>query len=226
MSNPDAPIWRFSSGVTPYRDFDDTSNIPIPISHPLFLNTENVISLDFPIWFNINNRNIMMVSQDPLPRSGWYNDCRDAVCSTCFGMHNPTWRANGIGGKRMWTLVQSLVNAGIGIYITDCKKYYIRTVDNKHIEETQEQLSAYSSMLKAEIQAINPRAIVAFGKKAAVSLSQLNVTDSIPILELPHFSGQAQGKIREFFGVDSEKPFSVDDQTKMYTNVILKEIGE
>lgn len=91
-------IWKFSSGVTPYRDYDDTSNIPIPITNPIFLNQDNIVSFDLPFWFNFQSSNrIMMISQDPMPRNlKWYSKCRDAICSSTFGLHNASWRKNGM----------------------------------------------------------------------------------------------------------------------------------
>lgn len=220
-------IWKFSSGVTPYCDYDDTSNVPIPITNPLFINVENIVSFDFPIWFNLNSRHrIMMVTQDPMPRSvEWYGKCRDAICSTTFGIHNATWRKKGNGGKRMWQLIQKLIGSEIGIYLTDCKKFYIQDTNGRHVHETEDQLNEYNLILHEEIKEVRPSIIVAFGNKSKVSLDSLYEAVDIPIVTMPHFSGQAQGKIREFFNWTAETPLTVDAQIDLYHSMIIKRLN-
>lgn len=73
-------IWEFSKGIEPFmpkgwnRHYEDTITVPIPITHPDFidLTTRTVkrgaIGLDLPTWFNLkdNDRRIMIIAQDPL----------------------------------------------------------------------------------------------------------------------------------------------------------------
>lgn len=219
-------VWKFSSGVTPYKDYDDTSNVPIPITNPLFVNKENIIAYDFPVWFNLQaSHRIMMVTQDPMPRSiEWYRSCRDAICSTTFGVHNASWRNKGNGGLRMWLLIQQLASSNIGVYLTDCKKFYIQSLDGKHIKENDRQIEAYADLLKAEIGIIKPSLIVSFGNEAKKQLLSLVNTSNNSVLEVPHFSGQAQGKIKTFFNRDLNNPFSIDDQAVCYCKTILNNL--
>lgn len=226
-SNPiEQPLWRFSSGITPYNDYDDTSNIPIPLTHPLFINQDNIVSYDFPVWFNLlANQRIMMVTQDPMPRSKeWYKECRDAICSTTFGLHNASWRNKGNGGRRMWLLIQRLINSQIGVYLTDCKKLYIQSVEGTHIKETQKQIETYSQLLRAEVETIQPSLIVSFGNESKKQLCSLLEGANVHILEVPHFSGQAQGAIRNFFNWQKGASFSVDEQVKCYFELIINSI--
>ncbi|MDE6811293.1 MAG: uracil-DNA glycosylase family protein [Muribaculaceae bacterium] len=212
-------LWKFSSGLTPYMDYDDTSIVPIPVSNKLFKPEDAVISFDFPIWFNMENPHsgtILIISQDPLPRNiKWYRDCRDALCTTVFGLHNPLWRNKGNGGKRMWLLVQQLVMNGYGVYLTDCMKFTFQDPDSEILDPTEDQISLYKNTLKAEIETVKPSVIVTMGKTAENVVKNFTTGD-IRVLELPHFSGLSQGKIREFFKWSEDRPFTIEEQADAY----------
>jgi hypothetical protein len=221
-------VWKFSSGVTPYKDFDDTANIPIPISNAAIkkISDSAVTSLDLPTWFNLSNcdKRVVILAQDPMPRSKWYDDCRDAVCSSPFGLHTKTWREKGNGGGRIWGLVKNLMQNNIGVYLTDIRKFYFRTADaeRKYIAPTNEINEIYRSLLSEELSIINPNLIVTLGNQSANALSNLmNGGIEIQVINLPHFSGQAQGKIKDFFGVKDNDPFDINSQIKLFTAKII-----
>ena len=81
-------VWEFSTGVEPFkpvgweRYYEDTILVPIPISHPNFIDLtmrkekRGAIGLDLPTWFNLkdNDKRIMLVAQDPLRNNKWYSD--------------------------------------------------------------------------------------------------------------------------------------------------------
>ena len=223
--NGDYPLWRFSSGVTPYRDYDDTSVVPIPITKQLFENENVVISFDFPVWFNMTDRQaqrIMFITQSPISRDiNWYKECRDVLCSTMFGLHNPLWRNKGNGGKRIWMLSQSLIEKGYSIYFTDSYKFAIQTDSGVKVEPGRLQILAYRNILVDEIKLVKPNLIVALGNIAAKTVGEI-VNDGIPMLELPHFSGQAQPAIKSFFKVGTNEPFDINTQVNLYLDSILK----
>lgn len=223
----DYSLWKFSSGLTPYMDYDDTSIVPIPIANKLFKLNDAVVSFDFPIWFNMNDTQlprIMFITQDPMPRDvQWYRDCRDALCTTVFGLHNPMWRNRGNGGKRIWLLANQFVENGYGVYFTDGCKFAIQSTSGKAIVPEAAQLAAYREMLNAEIALVKPTLIVALGRLAEEILKSLSDTD-ITVLSLPHFSGQAQGKIKDFFNWPDDKCFTIDEQANCYFNTIIKAI--
>lgn len=218
---PQSPIWHFSSGVTPYRNYNDTSNIPIPIRNKLIGDfTKNVVtSFDFPIWFNMAHsaQKIMLVSQDPMPRAlGWYADCRDAICSTAFGLHSKVWRENMNGGGRMWTLTKDLLSLNYGIYITDAHKFYFQSMRGKQIKATNEIIDIYKTMLISEIQMVQPSLIVALGK---VSYEFLMTMESPRILQLPHFSARPIDTIKKQFSINGKLP--IIEQAKLYRDAII-----
>lgn len=219
-------LWKFSSGLTPYMDYDDTSIVPIPFSNDTFKMQNTVASLDFPVWFNMKEspRRVLFISQDPIPRSiKWYQNCEDALCSTVFGLHNPLWRNKGNGGKRMWLLIQALVENGCGVYITDCHKLAIQSRDGEILNTTESQAAVYRELLKAEINMIKPGLIVAFGNIAG-SMMDFIETQEVPVLSLPHFSGLSQGKIKKYFNWPEEKQFPIEDQATCYSQTIIKNI--
>ena len=225
----DYSLWKFSSGLTPYMDYDDTSIVPIPIANELFKLKDAVVSFDFPIWFNMDDtqaQRIMFITQDPISRDvKWYKDCRDALCTTVFGIHNPMWRNKGNGGKRIWLLANKFVENGYGVYFTDGYKFAIQSTSGEAITPDTAQVTAYREMLNAEIALVKPTQIVALGKLAENVLKSLSDAH-IPVMSLPHFSGQAQGKIKEFFNRPDDKPFTINEQADCYYNTITKEIPQ
>ena len=154
-SGTEACVWEFSKGVEPFtpkgwnRYYEDTITVPIPITHPDFKDlttrTEKrgAIGLDLPTWFNLKNtdRRIMLVAQDPLRGNTWYSDvdkfpkgktgrkedyiCIDALVASPFGLHGKSWRDKKNGGGRMALLVEKLIEHGYGVYLTDCRKYFV-----------------------------------------------------------------------------------------------------
>lgn len=229
--NDNSEVWLFSSGVTPYKDYDDTTNIPIPIERPEINVVSNnaVTSLDLPIWFTPLNpiKWIVLLSQDPMPRSKWYNDCRDAVCSSPFGLHTRTWRERGNGGGRIWGLVKNLTQNNIGVYLTDIRKFYFRTSDEKrkYIAPSNEIIEIYRSLLLEELEIIKPNIIVTLGNQSASALSDLiNLKITPKILNLPHFSGHAQGAIKEFFNIPKDEKFTIEKQVLSYTTFIINNL--
>lgn len=229
--NDDSEVWLFSSGVTPYKDYDDTTNIPIPIERPEInvVSDNAVTSLDLPIWFTPLNpiKWIVLLSQDPMPRSKWYDDCRDAVCSSPFGLHTKTWREKGNGGGRIWGLVKNLIQNNIGVYLTDIRKFYFRTSDEKrkYIAPSNEINEIYRSLLSKELEIVKPDAIVTLGHQSANALSDLmNREITSKIINLPHFSGQAQGAIKEFFNIPKDEKFTIEKQVLSYTTFIINNL--
>ena len=115
-------VWEFSPGLEPFKPagwkccYEDTTTVPIPITHPDFIDLtlrevkRGAIGLDLPTWFNLkdNDKRIMIIAQDPLRGNTWYSDvdkfpkgktgskedyiCVDALVSSPFGLHGRGWR--------------------------------------------------------------------------------------------------------------------------------------
>ena len=122
--------WRdvFTDKLKPFREeWDDTTAVTIPIKHKLFKQDferigKGSIGLDLPTWFNIekDNPRIMLIFQDPL-RGKCYQECKDAVLSSPFGLHDATHRSRGNGGKMADELVK--LNPNIPVVLTYHTKF-------------------------------------------------------------------------------------------------------
>lgn len=203
------------------RYYEDTITLPIPITHPNFKDlttrTEKrgAIGLDLPTWFNIKNtdKRIMLVAQDPLRDNTWYSDvdnpdvpektgckenyiCIDALVASPFGLHGKSWRDKKNGGGRMALLVEKLIEHGYGVYLTDCRKYFVYDHEES-AEYSKEKKSIYKAILQKEIGIVNPQRIVAVGNEAYDYCHEL-IGDDVRLLHVPHISGLA-AKNKRFF---------------------------
>ena len=123
----------------------------------------------------------MLVAQDPLRNNTWYSDvdkfpkgknghkedyiCIDALVSSPFGLHGKSWRDKKNGGGRMALLVEKLIEHGYGVYLTDCRKYFV--YDHKESAAySSKKKNLYRSILEKEIEIIKPARIVAMGNQA------------------------------------------------------------
>lgn len=238
-THPEAPQWQFSPGLEPFRPADraeyyqDTTAVPIPITHPDFrdltLRTEKrgAIGLDLPTGFGLHGyaKRIMLLAQDPLRSNVWYSDtvkperlCCDAVVSSPFGLQDAAWRENKRGGGRMTLLVQQLLEHGYGVYLTDCRKFFVYD----HAESAQYTLqkqTLYQQILRQEIALIAPQRIVALGNEA-YRYAQTLLGDDPRLMYVPHFSGTATGRAKAFFGLTGY--CSIESLAECYAREILK----
>lgn len=246
-----AQVWTFYEGVKPHRRIDtkgeyyqDTCSVKIPISHPFFskLRPETiekysldgaVIGLDLPTWFNLqSDKRVMIVAQDPLRDPEWYHECKEAICSSPFGLHGREWREDGRGGRRMTLLVDKLINDGCGVYLTDAYKYFLKGwKDGKgrdlSLTQEQETLRLYRDIIKKEIEIVHPDVIVCLGEKASKALTKIDSGYSVPVLSMTHFSGSAQGfllakpeyiRIKKMLNLTDD---SVETQASVYAFAIV-----
>ena len=250
-----AQVWTFSQGVMPHchkdgPSYSDTSNVRIPITHNCFsqlrdkaiaLINDNkpedercgaVIGLDLPAWFNMrSDKRIMIVAQDLLRDPRWYFNCKDAICSTPFGLHGREWREDGRGGRRMAFLVEKLIKLGYGVYLTDAYKYFLKGwKDNKAIGFTltndSDIISRYGNILKREVAIIQPEKIVTLGRAAHKALDMVIGNIDCDVLNLTHFSGSAQGtflKSAQYAEIKEQNGWtdnSVEIQAAIYAKAI------
>ena len=242
-------VWEFSPGVKPFtpagwnRCYEDTITVPIPITHPEFKDlttrTEKrgAIGLDLPTWFNLKNsdRRIMLVTQDPLRGNTWYSDvdkfpegkigrkedyiCIDALVSSPFGLHGKSWRDKKNGGGRMALLVEKLIEYGYGIYLTDCRKYFVYDHSESDIYSFKKK-DIYKRILEKEISIIRPGCIVAMGNQAYSYCKEL--LDNDPRVKyIPHFSGAATWKAKDFFDIPQKQKVSIEELAEKYAEYII-----
>ncbi len=228
------------------RYYEDTITVPIPITHPDFKDlttrTEKrgAIGLDLPTWFNIKNtdKRIMLVAQDPLRDNTWYSDvdnpdvpektgckenyiCIDALVASPFGLHGKSWRDKKNGGGRMALLVEKLIEHGNGVYLTDCRKYFV--YDHKESAEySKKKKNIYKAILQKEIGIVNPQRIVAVGNEAYDYCHEL-IGDDARLLHVPHISGLAAKKQKIFFELDENKKTTIEELVERYAKYIISE---
>lgn len=228
----------------------DTTAVPIPITHPDFIDLTSrtkeqgrgAIGLDLPTWFYQSPKApfIMIVTQDPLRNAEWYGDkgnttyhtkkydeiflCEDAIVSSPFGLQDAHHRETGNGGKRIWRLVQVLLERGYNVYLTDCRKFFVYSHRESDLYTTSEKRNLYRDILKKEIEIINPKLIVTLGCSADESCRSLLGNDSRLSGYIPHFSGTAGGKIKEFFGLECKT--DIDRLAELYADHIEALVGK
>ena len=229
------------------RYYEDTITVPIPITHPDFKDlttrTEKrgAIGLDLPTWFNIKStdKRIMLVAQDPLRGNTWYSDvdkfpkgktgckenyiyiCIDALVASPFGLHGKSWRDKKNGGGRMALLVEKLIEHGNGVYLTDCRKYFV--YDHKESAEySKKKKNIYKAILQKEIGIVNPQRIVAVGNEAYDYCHEL-IGDDARLLHVPHISGLAAKKQKIFFELDENKKTTIEELVERYAKYIISE---
>lgn len=228
------------------RYYEDTITVPIPITHPDFKDlttrTEKrgAIGLDLPTWFNIKNtdKRIMLVAQDPLRDNTWYSDvdnpdvpektgckenyiCIDALVASPFGLHGKSWRDKKNGGGRMALLVEKLIEHGYGVYLTDCRKYFV--YDHKESAEySKKKKNIYKAILQKEIGIVNPQRIVAVGNEAYDYCHEL-IGDDARLLHVSHISGLAAKKQKIFFELDENKKTTIEELVERYAKYIISE---
>jgi len=210
--------WRFKTIGKPFNGYADTTSICIPTDETHFpeLHEFNTIGLDLPTWSNINNDNsiVMFVAQDPLRSEKWYNKCHDIVVSSPFATHDAIHRTSR-NGEVYFDIFSKIVEKGYGIYLTDTKKFYIK--GNNSASYTKKQTQIYEEILKKEIEIVNPKIIVAFGKNAQFSV--IKVDGEKRLLHLIHPSGAARGHIKKKYDLD-------DCSNKIIAETYIKDILE
>lgn len=225
--------WRdvFTDKLKPFREeWDDTTAVTIPIKHKLFKQDferigKGSIGLDLPTWFNIkkDNPRIMLIFQDPL-RGKCYQECKDAVLSSPFGLHDATHRSRGNGGKMANELVRRLTNNGYGVYLTDARKYFIgdhQTSDAYSLVFTK----TYTDILAKEISIVKPNLCVCFGDRANCIMYEVSSEYPellITSIKLPHLSGTARGAIKNQFKIlDKIGGATADNIAEVYAKEII-----
>ena len=225
--------WRdvFTDKLKPFcEEWDDTTAVTIPIKHKLFKQDferigKGSIGLDLPTWFNIkkDNPRIMLIFQDPL-RGKCYQECKDAVLSSPFGLHDATHRSRGNGGKMANELVRRLTNNGYGVYLTDARKYFIgdhQTSDAYSLVFTK----TYTDILAKEISIVKPNLCVCFGDRANCIMNEVSSEYPellITSIKLPHLSGTARGAIKNQFKIlDKIGGATADNIAEVYAKEII-----
>ena len=229
------PQWQsvFTEDLKPFDGYDDTTAVTMPIKHPEFKPDiekldKGAIGVDLPTWFNIQSSNprIMLIAQDPLRSIELYGECRDAVLSSPFGLHDATHREWKKGGMMVYELVSRLVMGGYGVYITDSRKYFVYNpvMTNKFARLHRKE---YADILKKEIEIVRPTLCVALGRKAQRVMFYF-ITENPDLkpkyIPLPHLSGAARGAIKQKFERLQEIKLTYDNIADEYARIITDKV--
>ena len=220
----------FTDDLHPFRGYTDTTVVTIPIAHEQFKQDfaemgKGAIGLDLPTWFNIrsDNRRIMLIFQDPLRSAQWYGECRNAVVSSPFGLHDKTHRENPRGGKMAAELVKRLVAAGYGVYLTDARKYFVYDGKISHAY-SRNRMQVYADILRQEMGLLQPSVCLLIGNEAARVFAEMNI--DIQHLHLPHLSGTARGAIVKRYPQLKEIGSTAEHIAEAYAEEIMEPLKE
>lgn len=168
--------------------------------------------IDLPFWYENSNpkRRIMIVGIDPLRNKKSFEECdasisEDVIIGTPYAVHSSKmkiWRT-----KQYWEFIETLMNENL-VYLTDIFKLYF--VSNEYKIRSYNFFSKFHrkdslSVLKREIDIVNPDVIVTLGKLSFELLAGINLKsivkdinetvfidqefNDIPIVPLVHLSG-------------------------------------
>ena len=211
-------VWEFSPGLEPFkpagweRCYEDTTTVPIPITHPDFILRNNK-------WYS----DVDIPEEDRKNKPGSKEDyvCIDALVSSPFGLHGRGWRENKRGGGRMALFVEKLIEHGYGVYLTDCRKYFVYDA-SESAEYSKGKKDIYKAILHKEIDIVNPKSIVALGNQA-YSYCHEQIGDDARLLYVPHFSGAATWKAKDFFKIPGTQKVSIEELAEKYAEYIIRE---
>ena len=220
----------FTEDLKPFREYTDTTGIMMSIKHPKFKTDfeqlgKGAIGVDLPTWFNIQSSNprIMLIAQDPLRSNKWYGECKDAILSSPFGLHDATHRAHAKGGKMVYELINRLVSAGNGVYLTDARKYFV--YDHKTSDRYANTRKAeYVDILRKEIEIVKPALCVCLGNRAGSIMYDVATENPellISCITLPHLSGAARGAIVKRYPLLLERKATATNIAEQYANEII-----
>ncbi len=217
----------FYADLHSYKGYDDTTAVTMTITHPVFkedFKDKGAIGLDLPIWFNVKawRPRIMLIAQDPLRSNEWYAECRDAVVSSPFALHDATHREKRNGGKMVYELVKLLVKEDYGVYLTDANKYFVWNHKESNAYAKRKK-DVYAEILKKEIDLVRPTLCVCFGRKAEQVVCKLGIEN---VHFMPHLSGTARGAIVERYPILRTIKATAENIAEGYANEIIDKIKE
>lgn len=141
---------------------------------------------------------IVLLGQDPKS-----NQSYDRISlGTPYGLHHKGSREQLTNTKLYFKMIQVLMELGYRVYLTDIFKVWICNPQRLYSGMTlpKADRDKFLDILEAELDIMNPTAVVTWGKPSARSIKDLEVDLH---LEFPHPSGAANKAWKELLGGQS-----------------------
>ncbi|AFY35349.1 hypothetical protein [Calothrix sp. PCC 7507] len=153
-----------------------------------------VIAVDLPSLFELddgisNKPTIVILGQD----SKSDQNSEKISLGTPYGLHHKGSREVLRRTKLYFEMITTLLGLGHRVYLTDIYKVWVCDPKRPYygVKLPRVDQDKFVSALKLEILAMNPVALVTWGKESANSVAEINL--SIQHLNFPHPSGTANG---------------------------------
>ena len=152
------------------------------------------IAIDLPSLFELDNGindkpTIVILGQDPKSDQ----DSEQIGLGTPYGLHHKGSREILGRTKLYFEMIFALLTLGYRVYLTDVYKVWVCDPNRPYygVKLPRADQEKFISTLKLEILAMNPVALVTWGKESANSVKDLDL--NIQHLNFPHPSGAANG---------------------------------
>lgn len=148
-----------------------------------------VVACDLPSLLSRGGHNtVMLIAQD----SYGTNASKELWIGTPYALHIKQCREN-LRTRRYFQLIDVLLKRGYQTYLTDFYKIYVRGA-----KLPKKERQKFASILKQEIEIVEPIAIITWGRQATQAVTRLN-------LDRPHYSylhpsGSARGAWAKLIG--------------------------
>lgn len=176
---------------------------PVPFSNQSLIAPNpnyQIMGIDVPVLIKDDKTEkskgtIVILAQDPLRNIKEFQQGRFIIANNIIVGLPFAVQANLGGGTAVWHgIIEGLLQKGYSVYLTDVHKFYAGTTNPQG-----KQKSAYKSnsnqkmcerqLLSAEINALNPVCVAAFGRTAQSEVAKVPYVNC-GIINLEHLSGR------------------------------------
>jgi len=179
-------------------------------------------AVDLPSLFELNDGvkskpTIVILGQD----SKSDQDSEGIIVGTPYGLHHKGSREVLKKTKLYFDMVYALVELGYRVYLTDIYKIWVCDPNNPYngIQLPRADQNKHLGVLKPELLAVNPVAIVTWGQQPAHGVSKISL--DIPHLAFPHPSSAANGAWRRLMN----QPATIDNKLAYWKSTISKSLA-
>lgn len=147
----------------------------VAVDLPSFLETESTSE---------ERKTIFIVGQDPKG----HQDEKDISIGTPYGLHIPGCRKELHTTKLYFEMIKVLLDAGYRVYLTDVFKIWVCNPQNRYsrIKMPKVDEDRFLKVLQAEIEGMQPEAIITWGKEPSFAIQALGIQSHF---SFPHPSG-------------------------------------